>query len=111
MVERFSGKMLKIFLDESQEHHKESMYNFIIDKIKEYDIKGGTVIRGIEGIGQEHKITSEFIEVLSRKLPIVIEIIDEKEKIDKFTEYIINVVPECTIAVIDNIDIIKCNKK
>lgn len=69
------------------------------------------VIRGIEGLDSHHKIHSDFIEILARNLPIVIEVIESKEKINELIEILEPMIETGTITVIDNIQVISLNKK
>ena len=111
MQKECNGKFLKIFIDESDKWKGHPLSTAIMKELKKYNLSGATIIRGVEGFGQGHKIHTEFIEVLSRNLPIVMEIIDEEEKIDSIIEVIGPMVEEGAIAVIDNVKLIKCIKQ
>ena len=111
MKKECSGKFVKIFIDESDRWKGHPLSTAIIKELKKYNLSGATIIRGIEGFGQGHKIHTEFIEVLARELPMVIEIIDEGENIDKIIKIIEPMVEEGAIAIIDNVKLIKCMKE
>jgi PII-like signaling protein len=46
-------------------------------------IAGATVVRGIEGFGADSRIHTSRILRLSEDLPVVIEIVDTPEQIDR----------------------------
>jgi uncharacterized protein len=75
------GKLLRIFIGESDTHHGHALYDLIVRKARELGLAGATVWRGIEGYGAASRIHTAKILRLSEDLPIVIEIVDSEEKI------------------------------
>lgn len=110
MEERSTGKLIKIFIQGDDKYKGEPLYTAIIDKLKEGGVSGATIIRGIEGFGEDKKIHSDFLEVLSRKLPIVIEIVAREDKVEKILEIASSVIKTGKIAIIDNIEVITFKK-
>jgi len=58
------------------------LYEQIVFKAKELNLAGATVIRGILRFGADSRIHSAKLLELSIDLPIIIEIVDTREKID-----------------------------
>lgn len=110
MKEEFKGSFLKIFIDESDKYNGEPLYSEILKKLKEEDVLGATIFRGIEGLDKHHKIHSDFIEVLSRNLPLAIEVTDSKEKINKLVDILGPMIETGTITIVDNVDVIRFKK-
>ena len=75
------GKLLRIFIGESDRHHGRALYEAIVRKAREIGLAGATVWRGIEGYGAASRIHTAKILRLSEDLPIVIEIVDTEEKL------------------------------
>lgn len=75
------GKLLRIFVGESDRCDGKLLYEAIVRKAHDLGLAGATVWRGIEGFGANSRIHSAKILRLSEDLPIVIEIIDDEEKI------------------------------
>ena len=75
------GKLLRIFIGESDTHHGHALYDVIVRKARELGLAGATVWRGIEGYGAASRIHTAKILRLSEDLPIMIEIVDTEEKI------------------------------
>ena len=75
------GRLLRIFLGESDTHGGHALYDVIVRKARELGLAGATVWRGIEGYGAASRIHTAKILRLSEDLPIVIEIVDSEEKI------------------------------
>lgn len=79
------GKLLRIFIGESDKFHHQALFEAVVYSAKEKGMAGCTVLRGIEGFGADsHVIHTAKILRLSEDLPIVIEIIDTEEKIKSF---------------------------
>ena len=75
------GKLLRIFIGESDQHQGRPLYEAIVLKARELGLAGATVWRGIEGFGARSRIHTSKILRLSEDLPILIEIVDSEEKI------------------------------
>ena len=78
------GKLLRIFLGESDKHHGRALYEVIVEKARSLGLAGATVVRGIEGYGARSRIHTAKILRLSEDLPVVVEIVDSEEKINDF---------------------------
>ena len=110
MEEKSTGKLIKIFIQGDDKYKGEPLYTAIIDKLKESGVSGATIMRGIEGFGEDKKIHSDFLEVLSRKLPIVIEIVAREDKVEKILEIASSMIKTGKIAIIDNVEVITFKK-
>jgi uncharacterized protein len=83
------GSLLRIFIGESDRHAGKPLYEWIVLQAREQGLAGATVLRGIMGFGANTRVIQTFkIERLSEDLPIVIEIIDIKEKLEAFLNLI-----------------------
>ncbi len=76
------GYLLRIFIGESDRWHGKPLYEAIVLMARELHLAGATVLRGPMGFGAKSRIHTAKILRLSEDLPIVIEIVDSKEKID-----------------------------
>jgi len=88
------GHLLRIFIGESDKHARMPLYEWIVKEAKKAGLAGATVIRGIEGFGAHSRIHSAKILDLSVDLPIIIEIVDDLEKIEAFLPTVDEVVQE-----------------
>ncbi len=78
------GKLLRIFLGESDKADGKPLYEALVLRAKEAGLAGATVLRGVEGFGAASRIHTARILRLSEDLPIVVEIVDSEEKIKAF---------------------------
>ena len=78
------GYLLRIFIGESDRHGHHPLYEAIVLKAREQGLAGATVLRGLMGFGKHSVLHTAKILRLSEDLPMLIEIVDSREKIDKF---------------------------
>lgn len=76
--------LLRIFIGESDRHGNQPLYEALVLKARELHLAGATVLRGPMGFGRSSRLHSAKILRLSEDLPIVVEIVDERGKIDEF---------------------------
>lgn len=76
------GKLLRIFVGESDRWHGRPLYEEIVRLAREKGMAGATVLRGLEGFGADSHLHTARILRLSEDLPIVIEMVDTEERID-----------------------------
>ncbi len=76
-----TGKLLRIFVGESDLFRGHALYEAIVRRARELGLAGATVWRGIEGYGAASRIHTAKILRLSEDLPMLIEIVDTEEKI------------------------------
>ncbi len=76
-----TGKLLRIFIGETDKWHGKPLYSAIVERLHEHGLAGATVIRGIEGFGANSHVHTARILRLSEDLPVVIEVVDLEERI------------------------------
>lgn len=76
--------LLRIHIGESDQHGHRPLYEAIVLKAREAQLAGATVLRGPMGFGRSSRLHTAKILRLSADLPVVIEIVDAKEKIEAF---------------------------
>ena len=75
-------------------------------KAWELHLAGATVLRGPMGFGANSRVHTAKILCLSEDLPIIIEIVDSKEKIDELTPHIDEMVQEGLVT-LERVQVIK----
>jgi PII-like signaling protein len=79
------GYLLRIFIGESDKHAGKPLYEWIVYRAREQGLAGATVLRGMMGFGANTREIHTFkIERLSEDLPVVVEIVDTREKLEAF---------------------------
>lgn len=96
-----SGKLVRIFIGESDQWHQVPLYSAIVKRAREEGMAGATVIQGTEGFGAHSRIHTTRILRLSEDLPVIVEIIDKPERIEKILPVLDEMVAEGLVTVQD----------
>ncbi len=85
---KIEGKacLMKVYLGESDRVDGRPLYEEIVFRARSFGMAGATVYKGIMSFGASHSIHTMKIFDLSSEMPIVVEIIDTKDKITGFNE-------------------------
>ncbi len=78
------GCLLRIFIGETDKHNGKPLYEWLVQQAKAANLRGATILRGVEGYGSHRDIHTAKILQLATNLPLVVEIIDTAEKINAF---------------------------
>lgn len=100
------GWLLRIFIGESDRWDGKPLYEAIVLKARELHMAGATVLRGPMGFGAHSRMHTTKILRLSADLPIIVEIVDAKEKIDSFLPHIDKMVEEGLVT-LEQVRVIK----
>ncbi len=100
------GQLLRIFIGESDRWKGKPLYEAIILKAREMGIAGATMLRGMMGYGAASRIHTAKILRLSEDLPIVVEIVDSKEKITALLPTIEEMVQEGLVT-LENVRVLR----
>jgi hypothetical protein len=104
------AKRVRIYIGENDKYAGKPLYHAIVLKAREMGMAGATVVRGIEGFGAKSRIHSARVLVLSSDLPIIVDIVDKEERIEKFLSHIKEIVKEGLITV-EDVEVIKYSDK
>jgi uncharacterized protein len=78
------AKLLRIFLGEADKVKHTALYEAIVREARRMELAGATAWRGIMGFGPTSRIRTSRILDLSTDLPVIVEIADVEEKINRF---------------------------
>jgi uncharacterized protein len=98
------AQLLRIYLAERDQIDGIPLHEWVILKASEMGIAGATAIKGFSGFCAHSPISSPALMSTSVNLPIVIEIVEQPEAIERFAAAIEEVVPEGLMTV-ENVSI------
>ena len=83
---KISGQavLLRVFVGESDKLGHMPLYEAIVKQARDADLAGATVLKGVLGFGATARIRTHKILDLASDMPMVIEIVDEEDKISAF---------------------------
>jgi PII-like signaling protein len=93
------AKLLRLHLTERDRRDGQPLYEAIVEKCRELKIAGATVYRGLEGYGDTAEIHRSHI--LTHDLPIVIQIVDSEENIQRLLPVVEEMMATGLIALSD----------
>lgn len=76
--------LLRVFIGESDKLGHLPMYEAIVKQARESGLAGATVLKGVLGYGATARIRTQKILDLSSDLSLVVEIVDEEDKLATF---------------------------
>jgi uncharacterized protein len=95
------GKLLRIFIGESDKWEHQPLYEAIVLKARALGMAGATVLRGPMGFGANSHLHTAKILRLSDDLPIVIELVDSEESINAFLPHLDQMVKDGLVTLED----------
>lgn len=95
------AKMLKIHIGEVDTWHGKPVSTALVERLREEGLAGATVMRAVEGYGANSRIHTARILRLSEDLPLVIDVIDKPERIERAVPLIEEMVGDGLITVLD----------
>ena len=75
--------LMRIFIGEGDRFKGRLLYDALVELLKEEGFAGATVLRGITGFGAHSVYHTNMLLRLSQDLPVVVEVVDTKENIDR----------------------------
>lgn len=104
------GMLLRIFVGESDNFEGKALYEQIVLKAREMNLAGATVTRGIMGFGADSRMHTAKLLRLSEDLPVVIELVDTEDNLNKLFPFLDEVVIEGLIT-LEKVRVIKYRHK
>jgi hypothetical protein len=75
--------LVRIFIGESDHWHHRPLADALVERLRQEGFAGATVFRGIAGFGARSVLHTSHLLRLSEDLPIVIEVVDTEEHVQK----------------------------
>jgi len=104
MAESIEGKLLRIFIGESDRHDGMPLSEWIVREARRHGLAGATALRGLEGFGARSRLHTSKILRLSTDQPVIIEIVDREEKIEAFLPHIDGAIRE-GLATVERVEV------
>jgi PII-like signaling protein len=101
MRSEIDAQVLTVYVGENDRYRSGLLYAAIVESLKNAGIAGVTVFQGVEGFGAHHKLHTARFESLFQGLPVVIESVDERSKIESVLPLLDLMVEEGLVTVQD----------
>lgn len=100
------GYLLRIYVGEGDKHNGRPLYEWIVAQAHARQLAGASVYRGLMGFGPHTRVIHTFkIERLAEDLPITIEIVDSRDKVEEFLDFIEQQVRSGLISTLQTVEV------
>ena len=84
-MDKFVGEnvLMRIFIGEGDKFGQRPLYEALVELFKKEGFHGATVLRGVAGFGAHSVYHTDRILRLSRDLPVIVEVVDTQENVDR----------------------------
>lgn len=74
--------LMRIFIGEADRFQNRPLYKALLEIFRQEGFAGATVLKGVAGFGPKSILHTDRLLRLSQDLPLVIEVVDNEEKIN-----------------------------
>ncbi len=100
------GWLLRVFVGEADLWHGRPLYEAIVLKARELHLAGATALKGTMSFGASSRLHTAKVLRLSEDLPMIIEIVDSRDKIDELLPFIEEVVTSGLVT-LERVEVIR----
>ncbi|HEV8579409.1 MAG TPA: DUF190 domain-containing protein [Thermoanaerobaculia bacterium] len=93
------GTLVRVFIGESDQWHHRPLALAVVERLRKEGFSGATVVRGIAGFGARSVLHTTQLLRLSEDLPVLIEIVEANERVEKLLSILDEMVPEGLVTV------------
>jgi PII-like signaling protein len=101
------AKMLQVHFGQDDTWEGEPLYETIVKRARELDIAGATVYRGVLGYGAHKRLHKHRPLALSKDDPVLVTVVDEKEKVDRLVAALDQVVTGGCLIVLSDVTVVR----
>jgi len=99
--------LVRIFIGDADKWHHQSLHRALLERLRREGFAGATVIHGVAGFGAASVIHTSSIVDLSADLPVLIEVIDDQEHIDKLVPILDEMLTKGALVTIEKIRVLR----
>jgi PII-like signaling protein len=86
--------MARVFIGESDKWHHQPLSLALLERLRREGFAGATVFHGVAGFGAHSVVHTAHILRLSQDLPVIIEVVDTAEQMDRLVPILDEMVSE-----------------
>jgi PII-like signaling protein len=99
--------LVRIFIGDADRWHHQSLYRALLDRLRREGFAGATVMHGVAGFGARSVVHTASIVDLSGDLPVLIEVVDDDEHIEKLVPILDEMLTEGALVTMEKIRVLK----
>lgn len=86
--------LVRVFIGESDKWHHQPLHLALLERLRKEGFAGATVFHGVAGFGARSVLHTAHLLRLSEDLPVLIEVVDLQEHVERLTQILDEMVTE-----------------
>lgn len=99
--------LVRIFVGDSDKWHHQSLHRALLERLRAEGFAGATVMHGLAGFGAASVIHTAHLVDLSDDLPVIIEVVDDDEHIDKLLKILDEMLLGGALVTMEKVNVVK----
>lgn len=99
--------LVRIFFGESDKWHHQPLDRALLERLRREGFAGATVFRGLAGFGAASVIHTAHLVDLSGDLPVLIEVVDDDEHIQKLLPILDEMITQGALVTMEKVRVIR----
>jgi uncharacterized protein len=99
--------LVRIFIGDSDKWHHQPLHRAILERLRREGFAGATVLRGVAGFGAASVIHTSSIVDLSADLPVIIEVVDDEEHVQKLLPILDEMITKGALVTMEKVQIVR----
>jgi PII-like signaling protein len=99
--------LVRIFIGEAGKWHHQPLYRALLERLRREGFAGATVFHGVAGFGAASVIHTANIVDLSADLPVVIEVVDDDEHVQKLLGILDEMLTKGALVTMEKVHVIR----
>lgn len=99
--------LVRIFVGDSDKWRHTTLHAALLERLRKEGFAGATVIRGVAGFGAASVIHTSSIVDLGSDLPILIEVVEDAEHVDRLLPILDEMIPGGALVTIEKVRVLK----
>jgi PII-like signaling protein len=99
--------LVRIFIGDEDRWHHQTLHRALLERLRREGIAGATVFHGIAGFGARSVIHTANIVDLSGDLPVLIEVVDDDDHIQKLLSILDEMLTGGALVTMEKVRVLK----
>jgi PII-like signaling protein len=99
--------LVRIFMGDGDKWHHTPLHRALLERLRREGFAGATVFHGVAGFGANSVIHTSSLVDLSGDLPVVIEVVDDQEHMDKLVAILDEMVTCGALITMERVRVLK----
>jgi PII-like signaling protein len=99
--------LVRIFIGDADRWHRQSLHRALLERLRREGFAGATIIHGVAGFGARSVIHTASIVDLSGDLPVLIEVVEDDEHIQRLLPILDEMLTEGALVTMEKVRVLK----